>query len=674
MAVTAGSADAEMSRSGVATNLFDRFFADIVENEICHQGVIPGGHGLVPKVKVHQWAELTSWKAAEETLQALGFNAAADDAWELLGLHKDVVAPSTDDLEKRRRIIQTVLSSQVAHRWSERDIRMGTEFAAAINKGLDICHRELPDLVKKLRKKKVGKATVPLWQEPSTLLMEYALDISPSMSIALHLSNLQRISMEVLCAQSASITNQPRVLKIDDSRELYIRLGQAQAKIEETLIKFNGGGLLIWAPDNNEQIPRIMNALQKVYTDKGANVMLKIVVPFTPLPGCHSAESILDLWGHPLLHSKYDNLVKEVCFIREASRCVFTRDNTPIHTIKNVAIVSVQASLGDSKACTHVMRNMLLEEDAQGEDILIDAPSSTATAIWQKLNAMGQKLGPQPIVWKLHSRSRGNTSTHLRSMFMGHTDRVAEVEVRAIICKIKEELGEPNMIIGRKSMFADNNTIIAEGTITQFTALCSLVEECVLVSPNKALFYPKVSAQTFSNVLTDSEELRTLGLRYRKSGPLKGTIFARPKTLPSHMRAEKHNAYISRLPPNEASLLRLQAHIEILGIDGSNYDELPTKIMFKIAAETNTTLVETQDPIKALEVGEWRQVSRDGRWAGQILLQCRTTEDVHTLYDTVHGRGVCIDGVVRAIEVTSPTDVYLASRRVDLRQPMAINS
>jgi len=669
----AGSVHGQGAGAGVATN-FDAFFTEIVDSEVCHHGVIPGGHGVTPTVKVHQWSELTTWQAASDTLQALGFNSNSEDHWEMLGLRKDTSAPSTDDLEKRRRIVQSILSAQTAHNWSEADRTASSVFTATVSKALQACHCELPELVKKLRKKKVGKATVPAWQEPSTLLLEFALATQESNTIALNLSNLQRIPIGGLCTQSASITNQPRVLSVEDTRELYIRLGQAQIKIEETLAKFNGGGLLIWAPENNEQLPRIMNALQKVYTDKGVDVKLQMVVPFIPLPGCRSAESILDLWAHPLLHNKYDNMVKEVCFIREASRCVFTRDNTPMHTVKNVAVVTVQASLGSKKETVHSMRSMLLEEASSGEDILIDAPANTAMAIWQKLNAIGQLPGPWSIDWQMHVRSRGNTSTHPRSMLVGHTGRAAEIEVRAIISKIKHELGEPNMIIGRKSMFADNNTIIAEGNIHQFTALCPLVEECVLVSPNKALFTPKVSVNAFSTALTDSDVLRTLGLRYRKSGPLKGDVFARPKALLSHVRAEKHNAYISRLPPNEASLLRLQAHIEVLGIDGSNHEELPNKIMRKIAEETHTSLIEIQDPIKVLEAGDWRQTLRDGKWVGKILLQCTNIEDIHSLYNVAHGRGVCVDGIVRTIEVTSLTDVYLAAGHMNLNQPMATSS
>jgi len=672
MAIAAGSADAEMTRSGVA--IFNDYFANIVEAEICHQTIVPGGIGIVPSCKVRQWDELINWGMAVETLNALGFATGAEDVWERVGLRKDACAPTTDDIEKRRRLMLAVLSAESAHGWQEQDKINAASFAEDMRKAFEACHEELPELTRKLKKKRSGKALIPQWLEPSTLLLEHALQAKSEMTIALHLSNLQRIPLQSLCDQTAGITNQPRVLKPEDCRELYTRLSQAQVKIEEALVKFRGGGLLIWAPDNNDQIPRLMNALQKIYTDGGVNVKLQILVPFTPLPGCNTAESILDLWGHPLLHSRYDNLIKEVCFIREASRCVFTRDGTPVHTVKNIAVITAQANLDNSRATIHSMRNMLLEDIHPGEQIFIDAPSGNTNAIWQKLNAMRLLAGPVQIAWKLQTRSRGHTSTHPRSTLTGYTHNVAQVELRALISKIKAEFGGENMIIGRRGMFNDNNTIIAEGSIAQITALCPLVEECVLVSPSKALFTPKASAETFSNVLTESDDLRTLVLRYRKSGPLKGTIFARPKVLPNHLRAERHNAFISRLPLSEASLLKLQVNIEVLGIDGSSHEELPKKIMNKIAAETNTSLLEVHDEIKSLEAGEWRQILREGRWVGRILLQCEATDDLHKVYNIVNGRGVCIDGVARTLEVSSPTNAFLASSLIRSAHPNATGS
>ena len=83
--------------------------------------------------------------------------------------------------------------------------------------------------------------------------------------------------------------------------------------------------------------------------------------------------------------------------------------------------------------------------------------------------------------------------------------------------------------------------------------------------------------------------------------------------------------------------------------------------MDKIVAEASTSLLEAHDETKTLEVGEWRRILREGRWVGRILLQCATVEDLRKIYNIVNGRGICVDGVARTLEVSSPTNVFLAS-------------
>ena len=132
-------------------------------------------------------------------------------------------------------------------------------------------------------------------------------------------------------------------------------MSQAQVKIEEALSPYKDGRLMLWAPEGHEQLPHIIGALNKLYTEKGCSVEVMFLVPFVPLPGCDSAERILDLWSHPLLQHKYASVVKEVCFIREPSRCVFTRDNNPLHTTKCLVAITVAANTGECQPCTSNM-------------------------------------------------------------------------------------------------------------------------------------------------------------------------------------------------------------------------------------------------------------------------------------------------------------------------------
>jgi len=184
----------------------------------------------------------------------------------------------------------------------------------------------------------------------------------------------------------------------------------------------------------------------------------------------------------------------------------------------------------------------------------------------------------------------------------------------------------------------------------------------VLVSPHKALCVPVVSSDVVSSALTLDERLHTLIMRYRRSGPLEGKVYAKPRTLPEHARADKYNAYIERQPRSQAALLRLQAHINVLNIDGMNHGSLPSSIMNKLGELFNLSMIEVLEPDAELKGGEWRALTRDGHWIGKILVQCTESIDLAKLHQGMHGRGVCVDGNHFTIEIASPTQATISAQ------------
>jgi len=537
-------------------------------------------------------------------------------------------------------------------------------FSSALAK----CHSELPEILRRLKKKKAGKALVPFWQEPSTLFFEHALTQDAALSVALHLSNLQQVCVEQLSKTPASVTGQPRVIAIEDTRELYSRLAQSQSKIEEALKKFAGGGVVLWMPEGGDQIPRIMNAIHRIYTEENVKVHVQFFIPFTPFPVCAKADSLLDLWGHPLLHPKYGNMIKEICFVKEASRCVFTRDESPIYAIKNIVTISVQAHTGGAIPTIKQLRSTVIDEPPCGEFIYVDSPEGSVVEIRLALNRLSAVEPNVPQEWKIERRSRGHNKAHPRYIIVGFTPKTADLEINTIIKAIIHNLGnvgfvgEAGALVGRQGMFGDENAILVEGGIAQILQIRHLLGECVLVSPHKALCVPVVSSDVVSSALTLDERLHTLIMRYRRSGPLEGKVYAKPRTLPEHARADKYNAYIERQPRSQAALLRLQAHINVLNIDGMNHGSLPSSIMNKLGELFNLSMIEVLEPDAELKGGEWRALTRDGHWIGKILVQCTESIDLAKLHQGMHGRGVCVDGNHFTIEIASPTQATISAQ------------
>jgi hypothetical protein len=579
----------------------------------------------------------------------------------MVGIRTDGSPPVAEDLERRRSLLRIVFSAADAHAWPEHDKALGVDFVAEAELAFASCHAELPDLAKRLRKKKAGRSLVPAWQEPSALLFEYAVHHTDRDTVAaLYLSNLQGHPLSQIPPVPPGPF--PKVLGVWDTRDLYTRLSQAQCKIEEALGVFQDRRVMIWAPENNDAIPKILAGLRSLYTVRGIRVSVQFLIPYTPLPGCDKPELILDLWSHPLLHKKYEDCVSNILFIREASKCVFTRNGNPLHTIKNIAAVTVQAEATRDAPQVRSMRGLLLDLPVQGVALLIDGPAAGIHSIWQLVNAspVNDAVGGA-IDWKLQRRSRANTSAHTRSVLVGQTYTSSILIIKHCVARVKSILGGKDCIVGHAAMYADNSNILMEGTLQQILALQEYTAECVAVSPNRALFTPKASAEVFCAAVTEAEWLRTLVMKYRQSGPLKGRMFARPHVLASHVAALRRNAWISHLPGAQAALLRNQVVIEVLDLEAENFEGLPGLLIEKIGLAGGTSFIEIKDQFVDLAVHQWRIILRDDRWSGRIILQCENPEEVRTVYDRIHGISICIDGIHKTLDVSSQTDVLLSS-------------
>ena len=221
------------------------------------------------------------------------------------------------------------------------------------------------------------------------------------------------------------------------------------------------------------------------------------------------------------------------------------------------------------------------------------------------------------------------------------------------------------MFIGRRGLFSDEGAIIAHGNITHFLQLKHLVAEAVVISPHRALFIPFASAKVFSEALTSSAELRKISLQYRKSGPHGASHnlnFALPVDLAANLRAEKLNAIIARAPEGQATLLKSQVNVEVLGIEGSVHENVPQVIIQEICRHLGNVLTETEDQIKRLDPGEWRKDLRAGSWSGRLVIQLLDSEDIVKVFDLIEGRTICLGGIHRTIAVTCPCNPQLGNR------------
>ena len=245
---------------------------------------------------------------------------------------------------------------------------------------------------------------------------------------------------------------------------------------------------------------------------------------------------------------------------------------------------------------------------------------------------------------------------------MGPTSTNSLFLLRAIVGGVKNIVGVGSgCLVGHTGLFSDNTNIIADGSLTQVLAIQPLVAECVPVTPGKAIFTPRSGAkrEDFVRMLSTNEGMITLSLKYRRSGPLNGAVFACPEHLPAHIAARRINAYAGRLAPKLAAPILQQVFIEVLDLEPREYGNLPDQIMSRVGDCMKKTDFKREDPGEDLLLGEWRVVLREQNWMGRISLSCSSPEEVKGIYTSVHGRSICMSGSRKTIDVSSPANPFL---------------
>ena len=642
--------------------------------------------------KPSEWAELISWSVCKTSLSCLGFNDEAETAWKKVGIPvESTVCMGQSNLLKRRKLLELLLSASQAHGWSPDEVAQGNAFGLVISDALIECQSTLDEVKKKQLKTKRGALGTLPFLEPSPLIVEYVMS-NPNQTMCLHLSNLQRMPLEQWHTQKHP-NGCGVAMSVMEVREFYASITQNKDKTIEAIKGIHDCHLTLWAPEKQEHIALMINALTEV-SKTGANPELTFLVPYNPLPGCVKPEHITDLWGHYLLSNKFRNMIKQVVFIKEASRMVFTSDSSPTYQNKNLAAITYSGNcLQDGQLHTvRSMRPILLSDNPIGEVIVIDCPQHVCNAIYNKLcnitiNAEDPMV--EGIKWTINRRSPGSSKKDgFRSSIFGQTQSFVKCYVLAVVKMIREKVYacqgidcEGNIgpighdsIVGRIGMFTDPWTVIAHCDIAKFHHIYCQCDEAVVVTPNKLIITPSSSGNQLSTILTENEDLANVTIRFRQSSPQGGKEFAKPNKLPDHLRAMRIQNLSNRLPQHKVELLKAQVQIEVHGINGQHNENAIDKIIEAINTnvvsfgENDSYLLKAKDFDEPLEAGEWAPVLRDGGvWTGRILIQPYQIEDVATIHHKIDHTQICIQGTSYSIHVSTPFDSFLASRMLEER-------
>jgi hypothetical protein len=465
----------------------------------------------------------------------------------------------------------------------------------------------------------------------------------PASRIALHLSNLQGLDFQRF----------PQAMGPSDGRSVYDALQRGKESCEALLRKFLGTSLMLWAPTDTALLVQLASAFQSFVLSSQSDMTLHLVVPHDPFPGCDKPESILDLWWHGLLADKWRSSLKQVEFLRQPTRCVFSGSIGPLHHMKNLAVFTLSTDAMSMPMSVVQWRPTLLTH-MEGPALVVDCDEREELLTHRSLVATAL---PGLISWEGPRRSLGSRGVDRRCVFIGtfEASRVSDLDLRLYSKALQGIEGLQGVLIGSRSLFSDRSSYLVDmGHPRAISEVVSLIDEVVLVSPRLAIMITAKSADTWSQRLTDQfkadplvaiEKIRS---RVSRNG---GRPWAKPCLLQNHMRAAKSRMATSKSAGASAARVELRSCIAVQGLTMSRANSMITSLMQRVSEVLGLPLRHCAD-VAAMRPHDWA-VARNpkGDWAGRILIESETPREVQDLFNRIHGSSIEVNGMSYALEV-----------------------
>ena len=159
------------------------------------------------------------------------------------------------------------------------------------------CVGELKEVIKTRKQMKIAKDRLPRWAEAEPMVVEHIMrEVAAPSICALNLSNVLKSGT----MRAEGHTFAPPLV----ARELANGLAKGGQDTVDALLELGGQGVVMWCPDNREDLGRIYAGLAKAAGQK-VRAQVTLVIPMDPRPGCHNAGQFMDTWSHELLQDKW---------------------------------------------------------------------------------------------------------------------------------------------------------------------------------------------------------------------------------------------------------------------------------------------------------------------------------------------------------------------------------
>ncbi len=114
------------------------------------------------------------------------------------------------------------------------------------------------------------------------------------------------------------------------------------SRMGEHLAELGDIGWVVWAPDNPEDLIRIIGGFRNFAAQHYGPFRLHIVIRSEPCPGLQDPALLLDLWCCPLFEPKHQDVVKSVDIYHQPVLCVVSHATGPMQVPQTVAMATLK--------------------------------------------------------------------------------------------------------------------------------------------------------------------------------------------------------------------------------------------------------------------------------------------------------------------------------------------
>jgi len=589
-----------------------------------------------------------AWQELVKTLRVLGFDLSKKDGWELLGLPKfDGPDPDKATVLRRAGLVDDLLDKANDTVLEPEEQAKRAEWVCRVAKAKSQCVEELREVRRLRGQMKVAKDRLPRWAEAPRDVVEHIMkEIGWPSVCALGLSNVLKsekpqAEMHQFCGPAMA-------------REVAGRMCKGGQDTVDALREVEGRGLVLWCPDNREDMGRLCAGVAKAAgLEVRANVTL--IIPLLPRPGCHKVGQFLDTWSHELLQGKWAPIIKETRFSSEPMKIVVSGAHAPMHQVRSLCMVTLSTEGGDGLRTMMRSRGVI----GTGNDRTLIVVDLKEEEELEFLKRSGQV--PRDIVEAWHGPTKAASSTREcgRIVYAGTLREEGAWAARVSVLLVKERMEGMGAVIGMHSTYSNEEAVLIDITSTEAAhKVQELLEDAVLVTPTLMVARSTASeaqwGRKVGEIFADRDNAYVERVRYRPSTG--GGILAEAPALKEQKDRKKYEAKGSDGKELQVVIRLGGEFVEARRGEVGDYVRMVKEATGIPLANEATEIVK--------EMYQWAllQDARHG-WRGNVVTRLGTKEEVLHMFTMLEGKVIEVAGGGRmVIEVLPHISLMLEAR------------